>query len=99
MNDLNELVVITHQVLNNEQPVQYFPGLFMRPTITRISVTQKGKDFLWDLYLKYSDGNLSVDELLNRLNDTAQQIASGYRDEVFDKLFEVFCKQGGYRDN
>ena len=99
MNDLSGLVVVSHQALNDERPIQYYPGLFMQPTITKISVTQKGKDFLWDLYLRYSNNDLSVDEVLNLLNDTAEQIASGYRDEVFDKLFEVFCKQGGYRDN
>ena len=97
MNNLNErveqpndLVVISSQRVN-ENPVEYWPGLFLIPTRIKVELTNAGRIYLTALCKDYYSDKVSVEELLSNVRTISEEF-SGYVDDVFDKLMNEFDK-------
>ena len=98
MNNLNErverpndLVVISSKRIENAEPVEYWPGLFLIPTSIKVELTNAGRYYLTALCKDYYSDKVSVEELLSSVRTISEEF-SGYVDDVFDKLMNEFEK-------
>ena len=84
--DTNGLVVISHH--DTGERIEFYPGLFCNREITRVNLTEKGMDFLNNLHMQYLDDEISADDFIEVIRETAKEIDSVYHDLIEDKFFE-----------
>ena len=88
---MNELVVI-HWVRTSGEPVEYYPGLYCYQTLPKVDITKNGRRFLNDVATRLNKRTMNEQQVVDLLNETAEEIDSSLRYEISDKFFSELYK-------
>lgn len=84
----SELAVVSH--IRTGERIEVYPDLFLERTMTKVELTNAGRNYLSEICKAYCAEKVSVEDVLNEFRLMAEETNSAYWHEIEEKFFFEF---------